>query len=163
MALRTKFSLVPWHVATCSSCQVTAARTVQVRSRRDLKGHQTHLAKKKETELRRHQMLQVDFLVTSLLCFRNKHEHFFCCSKEHSQWQKTHCSRWFYDILYIYILHTYMTFHALQCPGATAASASQSLRPGTVNATCVDTVDRDVQLVAGCALFTMGLDDFRRF
>lgn len=56
-----------------------------------------------------------------------------------------------------------MTFHALQCPGATAASASQSLRPGTVNATCVDTVDRDVQLVAGCALFTMGLDDFRRF
>ena len=55
-----------------------------------------------------------------------------------------------------------MTFHALQCPGATAASASQSLRPGTVNATCVDTVDRDVQLVAGCALFTMGLDDFRR-
>ena len=162
MALRTKFSLVPWHVATCSSCQVTAARTVQVRSRRDLKGHQTHLAKKRN-RTQKAPNASSGFSCDFSLCFRNKHEHFFCCSKEHSQWQKTHCSRWFYDILYIYILHTYMTFHALQCPGATAASASQSLRPGTVNATCVDTVDRDVQLVAGCALFTMGLDDFRRF
>ena len=127
MALRTKFSLVPWHVATCSSCQVTAARTVQVRSRRDLKGHQTHLAKKKKPNSEGTKCFKWIFLWLLFVCFRNKHEHFFCCSKEHSQWQKTHCSRWFYDILYIYILHTYMTFHALQCPGAIAASASQSL------------------------------------